>query len=188
MDNKELFWKSLGSEYALDTKWLRVRKEVVELPSGKILDDFYTVEGSELVAILAIDKNDNVILVRQYRHAVKDVTVDLPGGGVKKGEQLIEAAKRELAEETGMIAGHLEKLLTYYPDSGKTACVKYIFFASDLKKDTENLHSQDDSEDIRLILMPLKEVFGGIKTGELKEATLHIGVSAYLNQRKNNEE
>lgn len=188
MENKKLFWKSLNSEYALNTKWLRVRREVVKLPSGKILDDFYTVEGNELVAIFAIDKNDNIVLVKQYRHPIKDVTVDLPGGGVEKGERLIEAAKRELAEETGMTAGHIEKLLTYYPDSGKTACTKHIFYATDLKKNMEHQHPKSNSEETHLILMPFKKVLEGIKSGELKEATLHISVSAYLNQQKNDED
>lgn len=180
MDDKNLFWKSLSSEYVFDTKWFKVKKEVVKLPTGKVLNDYYVVEGEELIAILAIDSNNNVLLVKQYRHAIGEVTIDLPGGGIEKNEQLIDAAKRELAEETGMIAGHLEKLLTYYPDPGRTACLKHIFFASDLKKDVENLYSQDDSEDISLVSMPLKDVLKGMKSGELKEATLHIGISAYL--------
>ena len=182
MSNKKLFWQSLNSEYALDTRWLKVRKEVVKLPSGKILDDFYVVDSGELVAILAIDNDNNVILVKQYRHAINNVTVDLPGGGVEIGEQLIDAARRELAEETGLISGHLEKILTYYPDSGRTACIKHIFVASELTEDRDSAYSQDENENISLILMPLKEVLAGMKSGKLKEATLRVGVCAYLNR------
>lgn len=182
MDEKKLFWEPLKSEYVLDTRWLKVKKETVELPNGKILDDFYTVEGGELIAILAIDKNESVFLVKQYRHAVGDVTIDLPGGSVEKGEQPIEAAKRELAEETGMLAGHMEELLIYYPDSGRTSCIKHIFLATDLKEDIENLYFQDENENICLISMPFKDILRRMKSGELKEATLHVGISAYLNQ------
>ena len=181
MEEKKLFWKSLGSEYALDSRWFKVKKETVELPSGKILDDFYTVEGGELIAILAVDRDDSVFLVKQYRHAVRDVTIDLPGGGVEKGEQPIDAAKRELAEETGMLANRMEKLLTYYPDSGRTACIKHIFLATELTEDTGNSYSQDESENIRLIRMPLEELLEKMKNREMKEATLCVGVSAYLN-------
>jgi len=184
MKNKQMFWESLGSNYAFDTKWLKIKKEKVKLPDGKILDDFYVIEGGELIAILAIDENKDVLLVKQYRHAVKDVTIDLPGGGVEKKENPIEAAKRELAEETGIIAGNITKLLTYYPDSGRTACTKHIFLATELKKDTKNIHTQDENEDIRCFRMPLKDVIERMKSNELKEATLHIGVLAYLNKLK----
>jgi 8-oxo-dGTP pyrophosphatase MutT (NUDIX family) len=184
MEDKKLFWKSLGSKYALDTRWLKLKKETVELPNGKILDDFYTVEGGELIAILAIDGDNNVFLVKQYRHAVGDVTIDLPGGGVEKGEQPIDAAKRELAEETGMLADHMEKLLTYYPDSGRTICTKHIFLATELREDKANSHPQDESEDIRLIRISFKDLLGRMKNGEMREATLHVGISAYLNRRE----
>ncbi len=182
MKKIKLAWKVLFSEYALKTKWLRVKREKVQLASGKVLDDFYTIEGSNLVAILAIDKDGNLILTKQYRHAIKKVTLDLPGGGIGKEELPIEAARRELAEETGFIAGRLEKLLVYYPDSGRTKCVKYIFFASDLKKDTKNIYSQEESEDICLVRMPFKKALEEIKGGKLREATLYMGVFAYLNQ------
>ncbi len=179
VDDKNSFWKSLVSRHVLDTRWLKIRKETVKLPTGVILDDFYIVEGGELVAILAID-NNNVLLVQQYRHAVRDVTLDLPGGGIEEGEYPTEAARRELAEETGMIAGHLEKLLSYYPDSGRTACTKHIFLATDLTKDTENFYHQDSGEDIHVVSVSLPDVLEKMKSGELKEATLRIGLSVYL--------
>ncbi|MBM3256131.1 MAG: NUDIX hydrolase [Candidatus Moranbacteria bacterium] len=182
MEDKKLFWETLEKEYALNTKWLKVRKEKVKLPTkGIILDNFYTVEGGEIVAILAIDKNDNIFLVRQYRHAVKDITLDLPGGSVEQGEQPIDTAKRELAEETGMLANSIEKLITYYPDSGRTACTKHIYLAKKLKKDPDKFYSQDKSENVILSRIPLQEVLKKMKNGEVKEATLFVGIAAYLN-------
>lgn len=183
MKNKKLFWKSLRSENALDTKWFKVKKEAVQLPTGKILEDFYVMEKEDLVAILAINKNNDIFLVKQYRHAVNEITVDLPGGDIEKGEEPIEAAKRELLEETGIKARHIEKLLTYYPDSGRTRCVKHIFLATNLKEDTKKLHlHKNENEDVQLIKISFTEVLKKIKNGELKEATLLIGISVYLHK------
>jgi 8-oxo-dGTP pyrophosphatase MutT (NUDIX family) len=186
MKDENLIWKSLETKYALDTRWLKVKKEKIELPNGKILDDFYTVEGGELIAILAINEDNEVFLVKQYRHAVADITIDLPGGGVEKGERPIEAASRELAEETGMIASSFEKLITYYPDSGRTICKKHIFLAKNLKKDEYGQYAQDESEDVRLVRMPLQKVLEEMRNGKMKEATLFVGIFAYLNNIKSN--
>jgi len=184
MKDEKLVWKLLETGYVLDAKWLKVRKEKVELPNGRVLDDFYVVENGELVAILAIDANDEIFLVKQYRHAIKDVTIDFPGGGVEEGESPTDAARRELAEETGMLADNLEKLVIYYPDSGRTACKKHIFLAKNLRKDAGGSYKQEDNEDIQLLRMPLKEVLEKMRNGDMKEATLLVGMAAYLSKKE----
>ena len=185
MKNKKMLWETLRTRYVLNTKWLKVRKEKVKLPASKrILDDFYTIEGGMLVAVLAIDKEGGIVLVKQYRHPVKDTTIDLPGGCIEKGERPIDAAKRELAEETGMLSGNIKKLVTYYPDSGRTDCVKHIYLAKKLKKDTGKNYPKDKNESISLLRMPLTKLLRRMKEGKIKEATLFVGITAYLNNYK----
>ena len=183
MEKDKRAWKSLETEYPLDNEWLRVRKEKVKLPNGKILDDFYTVENREAVAILAIDSDGRFVLAEQYRHAVNAATIDLPSGRVEEGERPIDAAERELAEETGLAAGSLKELLTYYPDSGKIDCLKHIFLAEDLREIGEGAPDKDENEDIRLVRLSLLEISTKIQLGELKDACLFVALAAYLHSR-----
>jgi len=165
----------LESQYSLNEKWIKVRKEKVKLPSGKILNDFYVVEGNDLVAVLAIDKGC-VLLVRQYRHAVKDVTLDIPGGGVNPKETPINAARRELLEETGFTAGSMEKLAIYYPDSGRTESTKHIYLASQLTRYQPLCASEDDAEEVELVRLPINKLINKIKTGHGIEPTLCLAM------------
>jgi 8-oxo-dGTP pyrophosphatase MutT (NUDIX family) len=99
-------WETLASEYALDVPWLRVRREICRLPNGDIVDDYYLWEGADWVAIFALTIEGTILLVRQYRQGVRQFAWELPGGVVDGGESAVEAAERELREETGY---HLER-------------------------------------------------------------------------------
>jgi len=174
-------WKVLSSSYVLKTPWLKVKKDKVRLPNGKIIDDFFSVEGNELVALLAVNDSKEVLLVKQYRHAVGQETFDLPGGAVRKNETPIAAAKRELAEETGYSARQLKKMITYYPDSGKKGDVKHIFLAEGLKHISKIANGGEEDEEILSIKwLPLSEIDKGIARGKLKEATLQLAVLYYI--------
>lgn len=179
--NDKLHWETLNSEHVLKSRWMTVRKDRMKLPTGTIVEEYYCIEGNPIVAILAIDENKNVLLVKQYRHGVRDVTLDIPGGGIDPNETPIEAAHREFSEETGMQAGKMEQLLFYYPDSSRAENTKYIFLATDISEDVAG-HQQDSGENIELVKMPLEEVRQNLSDGILKEATLHIAIATYLNQ------
>ena len=122
-----LYWKVIRRRLVLDTPHLIVEQDKVQLPSGDIIDDFYTVRGSQLVSTLAFDSSGRVLAVRQYRHAVGKVTIDLPGGAVDPHELPEVAALRELQEETGYTGTGVTKLLTYFPDSGRKGDIKHLF-------------------------------------------------------------
>lgn len=184
--NKE--WKILKSSYALKTPWLSVKKEKVRLPNGEVINNFYSVDGKKLVAILAINEKQEVLLVKQWRHAIKKETYDLPGGAVDSGEKPQSAAIREFGEETGYSAKKWKKIIEYYPDSGKHGDVKYVFLASGLKKSKKGLYQADETEDIYVKWMPLDNLTDGIVDGSLREATLQLAILYYLHfkKRRNN--
>jgi ADP-ribose pyrophosphatase len=102
MTNKKLEWETLSSRYIFRDPWLYARKDRCRRPDGKIIDPYYVMEYPEWVTALAFTVDEKVILVRQYRHALGEVCLELPGGCVDKTDLDFEAAvRREFLEETG---------------------------------------------------------------------------------------
>jgi len=98
-------WRLLDSTYAFRDRWLSVRSDTVRLPGGKTLSPYHVVEVADWVNVVAISEAGNVILVEQYRHAVKRVMLEIPAGHVDPREDREAAARRELLEETGYGGG-----------------------------------------------------------------------------------
>jgi len=95
-------WKILSSNRVLDTKYVTVHKDALELPNGHQIHDYYVFEFSDWARVVPITSDNQLILVEQYRHGVKQVTCEFPAGMIDPHERTaLEAAKRELLEETG---------------------------------------------------------------------------------------
>lgn len=171
-------WKTLHRAYPVNSPWLRVRKETVLLPSGKVLRNFFTIEGGNIAAVLALNAEGDILLVRQYRHAIGRTTIDLPGGNVEKNEHPKTAAQRELAEETGFRARHLTRLFTYFPDSGRKSGLKYLYFASGLYRGKKA--SPTHEEGIQYFWTSPKKLISSLKSSSPIEATLLIGLLSYM--------
>ncbi len=101
-ENERLKWQTLSSEYLFNDSWLHARKDKCIRPDGKVVYPYYVMEYPEWVTALAFTKDEKVILVRQYRHALGEVCIELPGGCVDKADKNFEKAiRREFLEETG---------------------------------------------------------------------------------------
>ena len=94
-------WKVLRSEYLIKRPWLTARRDELELPDGRIVPEYYVLEYPDWVNVIAITKDGHFVMERQYRHALGCTCYELPCGVMEEGETPLEAAKRELAEETG---------------------------------------------------------------------------------------
>lgn len=125
----------LGRTPAIQSPWFSVTKERVKLPDGKIIEDFYTVKGANLICILALNKDKRAAFISQYRHGVQQVILEIPGGGIDPGESSLQAAKRELAEETGLVSNDWQKITRAYLDPARSTVYQDFYVALDAATD-----------------------------------------------------
>lgn len=132
---------------------LKRHREIIHHPGG--------------VVICALKDDGNLLLVKQYRYAVKSVQTELPAGRLEKGEDPFEAAKRELREETGYIAKNWESLGYIFTTFGICDEKLYLFKATDLTFDKPD---PDEGEILDYFELPLNEVYNLIKNGTINDA------------------
>jgi 8-oxo-dGTP pyrophosphatase MutT (NUDIX family) len=156
-------WKVLESTYFRPN----FRLDKCELPNGKFLDATI-LEFRTWANILALTRNQDVVLIKQYRHGVQEVLWEIPGGVIEDGEDLVEGVKRELLEETGYVISNIIQVGKFYPNPAFQTNTMYCFLAFDAEKVSEQL--LDESEEIEVHLVPLDEVIAMTKRGEFPHA------------------
>ncbi len=140
------------------------------------------VEHPGAVAIIAVDEADSVLLVKQYRHAVRAVTVEIPAGTLEPNEDPLLAAQRELREETGYRAGQLDRLGGIYTAPGFST--EYIHFYLATQLSTDRL-TMDEDEVIDVLHVPLAEAVDWIRAGRIDDGKTVSGLllaQAWLNK------
>lgn len=160
------------SERVYEGRILNVRNDTVALADGRSARR-EIVEHAAVVAIVPLDSDGNVVLVRQYRLPAEEVLLEIPAGGVDDGEDIEAAAQREMQEETGYRAGTLGRLAGFYVSPGYVTEFIHVFLATDLVEDSI---PGDDDEQIEVVRIPLAEALRLIETGEIKDAKSIVGL------------
>jgi len=164
--------RTVRSERIYEGKIINLRVDTVELPSGKKTKR-EIVEHAGCTAIVAIDSESNVLLVRQYRKPVERMLLEIPAGGIEPGENPVEGARRELEEETGFSAETWEELSRFYTSPGFTTEYMYLYLATELKP---LKRAADDDENIELVRVPLQKAPELIASGEVCDAKSIAGL------------
>ena len=178
----DLTEKKIASELIYDGRILRLHVDTVELPNGKsTIREVADHPGG--VAIVALDQEDNVLTVKQYRYPFSRVFEEIPAGKLEHGEDPREAALRELKEETGATPEHFTELGELAVSPGAYGEVLHLYLAEGLELGEQSL---DEGEFLDVIRTPFSELLDRVLSGELKDAKTVAGIlKVYaLRQRK----
>jgi len=174
---QNLKWKTLSSEYLFSDLWFKVRKDKCESPSGKIIDPYYVYEFPEWVTAFALTEDNKVIIARQYRHAVGEVCIELPGGCVDDTDKNFEESiARELLEETGYSFSSYDYLGKTSANPSTNNNWMHMFLATGGKKVSEQM--LDSTEEIEVELYSIDELKQLMKEGKIIQS-MHVTCIMY---------
>lgn len=169
--------KIISSEVVFGGKIWDIARESFDYNGGTLVREFVKHPGA--VAILAIDENQRVLLIRQYRHPVRSYLWEIPAGLLDvPGEDRLTAAKRELMEETGYEAGSWEKLTDFMTTPGGNDEVITIFLARDLKHVGHDLELEGEEVDMIKEWFPLSEALASALASDIQSPSAVVGIMA----------
>lgn len=155
----------------------RVRLEIhhLEDEDGRRIQKEVCVHPGAVVILPFVDR-DTILLIRNRRYTIGQYLIELPAGGLEKGEDPMNAAGRELAEETGYVAGRLQRLLDFYSSPGILTEKMYTFAAYDLEKAGQRL---EEDEEIEVMPVPFDEAVRMIADGRIMDGKTIATLLAY---------
>jgi ADP-ribose pyrophosphatase len=172
--------ETLSSRLVYQGRVVRLRVDTVRMPGGRETTR-EIVERDDCVAVVALDADGKLLLVRQFRKAVGKELLEIPAGGIDPGESPEEAVKREMREETGYLPRKVEPLGGFYSAPGYATEYLYLYLATDL------IPSQlfaEDTEGISLVRVAPEEIPELISSGGICDAKSIAGLLTYLEYRK----
>ena len=172
--------KTLSSQLIYDGRAVKLRVDTVRMPGGRETRR-EIVEHSDCVAIVAIDADDNVLLVKQFRKSVEKELLEIPAGGIDPGEDTVTTVHREMQEETGYLPQKVERLGGFYSTPGYGTEYLHLYLATNL---TPSQLFAEDTESIKLVRVPISQIPGLIASGSICDAKSIAGLLIFLKYRK----
>ena len=182
MKSKSLEWEEVSTEHIVQDEWIDFRKSAYRFPDGNVFEPFYSYSRRDYVVIVASDEDGNYICVRQFRQGIKEVTTEFPAGGIErsdgraygpreKAEAALEAAKRELWEETGYVSDDWKHLLTIPSNATIADNYAVIFSAENCRREGDQ--SLDETEFLNVTKHTEKEIEDLVRTGGFQQS-VHV--------------
>lgn len=160
-------WIVKGEKAIYDNAWINVTEYDVINPSGGKGIYGKVHFKNTAIGVIALDQEQNIWLVGQYRFVLNEYSWEIPEGGCPEGEDYLTAAKRELLEETGLVAQSWRQLMKLHLSNSVTDELAFVFLATQLEQKTA---SPEDTEELMVKKMPFEEVVKMVEQGEITDA------------------
>lgn len=185
-DNEEaaLAWEEIRMEHVVQDEWIDFRRSAYRFPDGSEFEPYYSYSRRDYVVVVASCEDGKYLCVRQFRHGIKEVTTEFPAGGIERedgkeygrdrtefAEDALEAAKRELREETGYVSDEWRQLLIEPSNATIADNYAFIFEARNCKKASEQ--DLDDTEFLNVKKLTADEIEELIRAGKFQQA-VHV--------------
>ena len=183
-----LEWEEVRTEHIVQDEWIDFRRSAFRFPDGTVFEPYYSYSRRDYAVIVATDTEGNYLCVRQYRQGIKQVTTEFPAGGIERkdgreygtsgdasAEDALEAAKRELLEETGYTSDEWRFLLKVPSNATIADNYAYLFEAKNCRQ--VSAQELDDTEFLNVIKLTEKEIERMITKEEFQQA---IHIAAWL--------
>ena len=166
-------WQVLESKYSYRDPWLAVRSDTVRVPNGTVLSPYHTIEFPEWVCAVALTPQQEILLIEEYRHGVERLSFELPCGTPEdEGEDVLDAMKRELLEETGFAAQEWHALGSSTANTARQNNRVHAFLALDVRRVSDQ--KLDPGEVIRAHLVPWAKFVADLAEGRLEIPGLQL--------------
>lgn len=165
-------WNTLSSRTIIKDRWVNLRADDCQMADGTMIAPFYVNQLPDFVVTAAVTEEGRFLMIYQYRHAVDKVILEVPAGCVEPGENMEEAARRELLEETGYEAGELQFLGKLAPNASCLSSYAWCYLATNARK--RGKQALDATEEIDVVLMTREEIHKALQEGQIEQA-VHVG-------------
>lgn len=161
-------WELVGTEHLQDCAVFQVHRTLTRSPRSGEVHSFYRIDASDWVNVVPLTAADEVVMVRQWRHGVGEITLEIPGGIVDPGETPAQAAARELLEETGFRADGIEPIGVVNPNPALFGNRVHTFLAPGARRVAEV--ANEGQEETVVELVPVSEIPARLRSGEIDHA------------------
>ncbi len=173
-------WEVVAERQVLEAPpWVNVSVQTVELPNGKVVDDYYQIDLGEYIVVFAQTPEGQVIVERQYKHGLGEVTLTMPSGSIEGDESPLVAAQRELLEETGYVSDEWQSIGSFVVNGNQRCGQAHYFTAKNAHNVTEP--NSGDLEAMQILLMSPEEVLEALRTGGFRLLSSSMAVALVMN-------
>ena len=173
-------WREVRREPVADCRVFEVERSIAKPPRGESEHDFYRVVSRDWVQIVPVTANDEIVMVRQYRHGSSEIVLEIPGGMVDAGEAPAAAAARECLEETGYAVGTVRALGDLNPNPAIHNHRLHAFFATDVTRVAEIQTTATEHTEVELV--PVGEVRSRLLAGGIDHALVVATLWRFLHE------